>query len=433
MSERQTHSRSFLNERTGALAIVLVMALMWALDKADFLTFVVVSLLSTTLLINLEIRRRLDTLRERKLYQEDIRQQKQNSLTSLRTEALNQLPTAIIFVNGRNMIVSANAAAQSLFNAELLGDDLFLYLRQPSFVELINTARQSSSLADGRITFRYTTSKERSFEITLAKIASDDSDNLDEPEFMLFFFEITSILRNEQMRVDFVANASHELRTPLSSLMGSIETLQGPAKDDPEGQTRFLTIMQRESERMVRLIDDLLSLSKIELSRHTRPETAINIRDTLRNALNTLINVGKERNVSFVLETDDDLPLVQADDDQIMQVLLNLLVNAAKYADADSTVHVSAEMGPGKQHVRVSILDKGPGISAEHLGRLTERFYRVDTARSRKMGGTGLGLAIVKHILLRHESQLDIRSTLGEGSCFSFRLPIAADTPRSVS
>jgi len=222
--------------------------------------------------------------------------------------------------------------------------------------------------------------------------------------------------------VDFVANASHELRTPLSSVIGFIETLQGPAKDDAPARERFLGIMQTETERMVRLIDDLLSLSHIEMSRHEAPNTEVNLIALINSIVLTASSIGEERNIKFETNIAADAKRVIADPDQLMQVLINLSVNAAKYADRDTTVFVSATKNADKNTVSISIRDQGPGILQEHVARLTERFYRIDDARSRKMGGTGLGLAIVKHILLRHDSLLNVESQIGKGTIFSFEL-----------
>ncbi len=179
--------------------------------------------------------------------------------------------------------------------------------------------------------------------------------------------------------------------------------------------------MQTEADRMTRLIDDLLSLSKIEMSRHKKPKTPQNLQQIVESTLQSMKVIADIRKITFENTIPESTPRVLADYDQIMQVMVNLLSNAAKYAHSETTVIINAEIAQGNK-VRISIKDKGPGIDEEHLLRLTERFYRVDNARSRQMGGTGLGLAIVKHILLRHNSHLSIRSTVGEGSTFSFSL-----------
>lgn len=421
--------RSLLNERTAVLAVGLLLLFLQLLGQVTFLGLVLVLGLVFTLLIQLEIKRRMENLSNRRSEVQQQKSERTRGLQLLRAHALNSLPSPILLIGQDHKIVFANEAARILLGTGIVGEDVFLYLRQPHAVQAIDQALAGQGGSTDSI--RYTTSKDRSFDMTIAPISADLPE--EETQAMVFFYEVTSLLRTERMRVDFVANASHELRTPLSSLMGSIETLLGPAQDDPEAQQRFLQIMQKEAERMARLIDDLLSLSRIEMSRHVPPSTTVDVSLIVGNAISTVLPIARRRDMQFSAELLSALPKVRADEDQITQVVLNLLVNASKYADQGTIVHISGALSNTGKHVILSIRDEGPGIAAEHLARLTERFYRVDTARSRKMGGTGLGLAIVKHILLRHESQLDIRSQLGKGTTFSFRLPIAAEkTPAAA-
>ena len=242
------------------------------------------------------------------------------------------------------------------------------------------------------------------------------------------------------MRADFVANASHEIRTPLATLMGFIETLQGSARDDPAARERFLAIMDQHSKRMARLVEDLLSLSRIEMNEHTPPTEAVPLSSMLANVHNTLAWQAEKRGVTVAIDAEDGLPPVIGDGDELTQVFLNLVDNAIKYGNAEETVTIEARqvaevqtagwMAGKDGAVSVSITDRGAGIPREHLPRLTERFYRVDKARSRELGGTGLGLAIVKHIVNRHRGALAIDSTPGEGSTFTVYLqpaPVAED------
>jgi two-component system phosphate regulon sensor histidine kinase PhoR len=236
----------------------------------------------------------------------------------------------------------------------------------------------------------------------------------------------------ERMRADFVANASHELRTPLASLIGFIETLRGPAADDPPAQQRFLGIMAEQAERMNRLIDDLLSLSRIELTEHQPPNERVDVADVTRRIAAAFEPRVLAREVQLDLDLAEDLPPVLADEDQLEQVLQNLIDNAVKYGGAGGRVRVVAALAqpgrwPSRPGVVVSVSDTGPGIAKEHVPRLTERFYRVDKGRSRTAGGTGLGLAIVKHIVNRHRGQLAIDSEEGRGSMFSVWLPVAGE------
>lgn len=410
-------NRSLLSEYSALMMLVGLLAFFWLIGQMTFFTFVIMASVTATLLLQLQVKKRLSNLSELRTQAVEKRQERQD-IRSFRAQALNQLPSPILLIDGHHKIIFANDEASKLLGKALEGEDAYLFLRNPTLIKAIDAA-----LGDERWdaeAVRYTTSSDRSFDITVAAVPNDKNSQV--KQVMIFFYEVTSMLRTERMRVDFVANASHELRTPLSSVMGSIETLQGPAKDDPEGQTRFLTIMEKEAARMARLIDDLLSLSRIELERHKTLSTYIDLRSVVLNALSSVKAIGEKRGITFKADLPTKMPTILADEDQITQVLLNLLVNAAKYADPDTTVTVAGKLDRSQEHLTLSIRDEGPGIAPEHLARLTERFYRVDTARSRKMGGTGLGLAIVKHILLRHDSMMNIKSSLGQGTEFSFEL-----------
>jgi two-component system phosphate regulon sensor histidine kinase PhoR len=236
----------------------------------------------------------------------------------------------------------------------------------------------------------------------------------------------------ERMRADFVANSSHELRTPLASLMGFIETLRGPAADDPPAQQRFLGIMAEQAERMNRLIDDLLSLSRIELTEHRPPSERVHVGDVAARIAAAFEPRVLARHVTLALDVDESLPPVTADADQLEQVLQNLVDNAVKYGREGGTVRLTVKPAkpgrwPARPGIVMAVADDGPGIAKAHVPRLTERFYRVDKGRSRTAGGTGLGLAIVKHIVNRHRGQLLVESEEGKGSVFSVWLPVAAE------
>ena len=234
----------------------------------------------------------------------------------------------------------------------------------------------------------------------------------------------------ERMRADFVANASHELRTPLASLIGFIDTLRGPAVDDPPAQQRFLGIMSEQAHRMNRLIDDLLSLSRIELTEHQPPSEQVDLGALAERIAASFEPRVRERRATLELAIEPDLPPVVADADQLEQVLQNLVENAVKYGGEAARVRLAiaaARPGgrwPARRGVVATVSDNGPGIRRDHVPRLTERFYRVDKGRSRNAGGTGLGLAIVKHIVNRHRGQMLIESEEGSGSAFSVWLPL---------
>jgi two-component system phosphate regulon sensor histidine kinase PhoR len=246
--------------------------------------------------------------------------------------------------------------------------------------------------------------------------------------------------RADQMRVDFVANASHELRTPLSTLIGFIETLGGPARNDPEARDRFLAIMLEQAQRMARLVADLLSLSRIELNELTQPTGRVDLGRLLGSVADALEMKAAERGMRIVVAAASDLPQVVGDPDELAQVFQNLIDNAIKYSRPNTAVRVTAipvepdsTRAPrrlARDAVAVAVADEGEGIAREHLPRLTERFYRVDSARSRLLGGTGLGLAIVKHIVNRHRGHLDIESTAGKGSTFTVYLRAVPQSPQ---
>ena len=234
----------------------------------------------------------------------------------------------------------------------------------------------------------------------------------------------------ERTRADFIANASHELRTPLASLIGFIETLRGPAADDLPAQARFLAIMAEQAARMNRLIDDLLSLSRIEINEHQAPQGRVDAVSLLARVAAGFEPRVAARHQVLAVSAPDELPPLLADEDQVVQVLENLLDNACKYGREAGRIDVVAVLEhsagvPHRQGIAISVVDDGPGIARVHLPRLTERFYRAESGRPRPAAGTGLGLAIVKHIVNRHRGTLKIESEPGRGATFKVWLPTA--------
>jgi two-component system phosphate regulon sensor histidine kinase PhoR len=225
------------------------------------------------------------------------------------------------------------------------------------------------------------------------------------------------------MRADFIANASHELRTPLASIAGFIETLRGPARNDATARDQFLQIMQNQTGRMARLIDDLLSLSRLEMKPYLKPGTEVDLRQTIDSVIDSLAPLASENGVVIERDFAAGPLVVPGDRDELFQVFENLLENACKYGQSGGHVTVSIADGEDGQGVDVSIRDYGPGIAEEHIPRITERFYRVDVESSRTQKGTGLGLSIVKHILTRHNARLSIKSEVGKGAAFTVHLP----------
>ena len=245
---------------------------------------------------------------------------------------------------------------------------------------------------------------------------------------LMTFHDLTPLRRAEEMRADFVANASHELRTPLAALSGFIDTLQGPARDDPRARERFLGIMHAQATRMARLIDDLLSLSRVELSAHVRPDTQVDLMAIVRQVADGLEPLAAERQVTIEIALPETPVMIAGDREELLRLFENLIENALKYGASGGRVEVSsaAMTSPdGAPEFRVMVRDFGPGIPPEHLPRLTERFYRVDVGDSRAQGGTGLGLSLVKHILNRHRGRLLIESQVGHGAIFTAAFPLA--------
>jgi two-component system, OmpR family, phosphate regulon sensor histidine kinase PhoR len=269
---------------------------------------------------------------------------------------------------------------------------------------------------------------DRWFEVIVKPVRRDPK--LRMPDLVLMtFHDLTPLRRAEEMRADFVANASHELRTPLAALSGFIETLQGSAREDAKARERFLPIMQEQARRMARLIDDLLSLSRIELNAHRRPDTPVDLVPIVRQVADGLQTLARDRGVTVHVDAASAMR-VPGDRDELVRVFENLVENALKYGAAGKRVEIGFSEGEspeGEQEARISVRDYGPGIAPEHVPRLTERFYRVDVRESRAQGGTGLGLALVKHILNRHHGRLLIESMPGAGATFTIYLPLTAD------
>jgi two-component system phosphate regulon sensor histidine kinase PhoR len=320
---------------------------------------------------------------------------------------LDGLPQPLLLIDERRRVTRANAAALTLFGAEVTGRDLAGALRQPALLAaadgvLADAAGRSVELAwsDGR-----------HFRARLERFGAGAILTLD---------DVTALKRADQLRADFVANASHELRTPLATLAGFIDTLQGAAKGDARASERFLEIMKGQAERMSRLVDDLLSLSRIEMREHQAPTGRVALRPLLGAVADVLALRAEARQMWIVVDAAPDLPDAIGDGEELTQLLQNLLVNAIKYGRAGTPIRLTAR--PGPLGLAITIEDEGDGIPPAHLPRLTERFYRVDPARSREMGGTGLGLAIVKHIVGRHRGRLEIESELGRGSTFTVHL-----------
>ena len=342
------------------------------------------------------------------------------------------VPDAVIALDRNGRVLTLNDGARSLAPALRQGEPVSLALRMPELIEAIGRAYATSD--EQRVEYSERVPIDRWFEVIVKPVRRDPK--LHMPDLVLMtFHDLTPLRRVEEMRADFVANASHELRTPLAALSGFIETLQGSAKDDARARERFLPIMQEQARRMARLIDDLLSLSRIELNAHRRPDTAIELAPIVRQVADSLQTLARDRGVTVQVDAANAFR-VPGDRDELVRVFENLVENALKYGAVGKRVDIALSRGEspdGEEEALVSVRDYGPGIAPEHVPRLTERFYRVDVRESRAQGGTGLGLALVKHILNRHHGRLSIESMPGAGATFTVYLPLsgvgASDKP----
>lgn len=335
---------------------------------------------------------------------------------------LANVPDPVILVDRRSVVREANAAALALFPGLRKLHPLSFGLRAPDVLDGVEEVLRNGRTA--KVSYSQRVPAEVTFDVQIAALETEGDGGRAEPGVMLFFRDLTNARRLETMRVDFIANVSHELRTPLASVLGFIETLQGPARDDARARERFLAIMREQSLRMTRLIDDLLSLSRIELRAHVAPTEEVDLVPVIRQILDTLGPLAREGGVALAPDLPDAPAIARGDRDELLRVVENLVENAVKYGGSGGKVEVSlARREEGGPVWRLDVRDYGPGVSADHLPRLTERFYRADVEQSRQKGGTGLGLAIVKHIVARHRGKLAIESEPGEGATFSVSLP----------
>ncbi|MBA3520457.1 MAG: two-component sensor histidine kinase [Rhizobiales bacterium] len=334
------------------------------------------------------------------------------------TAAVDAFPQAAFVLDSAATVRFVNARAARLFPATRRGDSFTLTFRWPEIAE----ALQESQAGRARtLEFHEPGETTSIYSVTFSPLTLSGAGNF----ILVTFDDVSDRLAIARMRADFVANASHELRTPLASLTGFIETLMGPARNDPQASEKFLRIMLEQARRMRRLIDDLLSLSRAEMRVHRRPTDRADMVEVLRHVGDALGSLAREHGVAITIEAPDAVVAVVGERDELIQVFQNLIENAIRYGASGGKVDVRFDRRPDdRPELAVHVQDYGPGIPAEHLPRLTERFYRADVGASRAMKGTGLGLAIVKHILTRHQGRLEVRSRPGEGARFTVSLPL---------
>jgi two-component system, OmpR family, phosphate regulon sensor histidine kinase PhoR len=327
---------------------------------------------------------------------------------------LEAIDEPLLLVRNRR-VLTANEAAKALLGAHIEGVDVRMAIRHPAAAERL--AGEGAAGDAGDVEIVGLGEAGRPWLMRLRALPDGSQ--------LVRLIDQGASRAAEQMRVDFVANASHELRTPLATLLGFLETLEDEAAaSDAETRTRFIQIMSGEAMRMRSLVDDLMSLSRIEAERFAPPRDPVELIDVIDEVRDALAQTLAVQGSSLAIEELAPNAVVQGDQTQLVQMLANLVANAIKYGRAGRPVRVRLEPADGEM-LSVAVIDEGEGIAAEHIPRLTERFYRVDASRSRQVGGTGLGLAIVKHIVQRHRGRLDIASAVGEGTIVRVLLPLA--------
>jgi two-component system phosphate regulon sensor histidine kinase PhoR len=341
----------------------------------------------------------------------------------------NALPMPAMAIDAGKSIVAMNSDSLVLFGEQTLNRNYITMIRQPSIIDVIEATLQDGKNREG--TYLNTVSgTETEFDVSCRGVKVADEATVS--NVILCFQDVTDINHAGQMRRDFVANVSHELRTPLTAMIGFIETLIGPAREDAAAHMRFLPIMLSEAQRMNRLVGELLSLGRVEVDERVKPTAQACLNDILSATVDAIRPLADKGDVTLELDLPSNPVLLAGDSDQLRQVFTNLIENAVKYGGEGKRVLLrmtlserdEALRGPG---CRVEVIDYGAGMDPIHLPRLTERFYRVDDHRSRELGGTGLGLAIVKHIINRHRGQMRIQSTPTQGTTFAVVLPVALD------
>ncbi|MGC2603332.1 MAG: ATP-binding protein [Rhodomicrobium sp.] len=338
---------------------------------------------------------------------------------------IDALPEPAVLLSHEGAVLRFNAKARDLFYGLKAGTHLSSATRSPQILDAVMGASPSNPLQTVMFTERVPVERHMAATISWLDPAGKS------PSILLFLRDLTEQRRVDQLRADFIANASHEIKTPLASIVGFIETLQGAARHDEAARDRFLAIMAKQAQRMARLIDNLMSLSRVEMRAHLKPQDTVMIGELVTHACDALEPMAAEANIKVEVQSQLQQAAVLGDRDELMQVFINLLHNAIKYGRPGGAVRVSLERienGPASM-IEIAIEDDGPGIPRQHLPRLTERFYRVPGLCGLEKGGTGLGLAIVKHVVNRHRGELRIFSEEGVGSRFTVLLAESAAQP----
>ncbi|MBX3583620.1 MAG: two-component sensor histidine kinase [Rhizobiaceae bacterium] len=421
MSEsREEHARRLLGAVAGRLALnrwllAVAMTLLVAVGWFGSVDPVLVVAASLLLILVAALSPRSPAQRERAVRSAAADGASLEGLSARSLAAAVVDPLVVFDAAGTAVLV--NDAARVAFGAVAPGLSILMKFRAPEMQAAIEHIRSGASQAE-TVDYAERVPIERVYRVTLSAIGQGSG------LFVMAFRDQSEARRIDRMRADFIANASHEMRTPLASISGFVETLRGPARNDPAAREQFLQIMQNQTQRMARLIDDLLSLSRLEMKPYLPPGASVDVRLIVQNVIDSLSPLAAESGVVIERTFGDEPIVARGDRDELFQVFENLLENACKYGQSGGRVVVSIERTEVPEpEVAVTIRDFGPGIAEEHIPRVTERFYRVDVDNSRAQKGTGLGLSIVKHILTRHNARLTIKSKVGEGASFTVHLP----------
>lgn len=360
------------------------------------------------------------------------KRQEMESVITEREILVDTLPDILIMTDDNQTIVRTNRAARTIFGQNLAHKPLSEVIDNRKFLNAMQIVIED--LQGQSVEFHLEIPEHKDFQAVIERFPIPSEGGI---SIVITLTDITQQKHIQRMRADFVANASHEIRTPLASIIGFIETLRGPAKDDEQAREEFLKVMAEQAERMSKLVNDLLSLSKIEMNARAVQKNPVDFAQLIRSEKQNFEWGCQQKNVSIRLKLNDNLPPTCGDDDELAQIVRNLIGNAIKYTASGTEVVVTLKLTSNlpddhifrnlNRALLFSVQDHGEGIPKEHIPRLTERFYRVDTARARKVGGTGLGLAIVKHVLGRHHGAMTIESELGKGSIFKVFLPLYDD------
>ncbi|WP_446737653.1 phosphate regulon sensor histidine kinase PhoR [Rhizobium sp. CFBP 13644] len=415
-SERS--ARQYLSQLRHSWLPILVVSMLAVVASLELLSPVVPAVLwaaAVVAILTVNARPSLDVKAQASQTVDDDEDVAQSRIAGVRS-GLAALDMPVFILDRNASVLFENAAAERAFGTLPAGSHISGRMRSPGLLDVIREAIATGEANQTEHSERLPS--ERVFIVRIAPAILEDEAATS--LYILSFRDVSETRRIDRMRSDFVANASHELRTPLASLRGFIETMQGPARDDPKARERFLGIMLDQATRMSRLVDDLMSLSRLELRANIAPDQKVDLVPLLGHVRDALLPLAEDLDVTINLHVTDEKVEVTGDRDELVQVFQNLVENACKYGQEGKVVDVHLKALAGKP-IEVSVLDKGPGIPAEHVPRLTERFYRVSVADSRSKKGTGLGLAIVKHILTRHRARLIIRSEMEVGTDFTVR------------